>query len=441
MRSLSIIFFCLVISWSTQAQSQQTVEFIDSLTYIQFYNQDYSSLQKTTKEALKKGIDFYFLRTRVAISYYNQKNYESALPHFKKAQEIYPLDTLIQEYYYYTLLFTDREEDAYDLASHFSKSMQEKIGYKKRDYFRNNEITLASGLTSNNNISKFTTLDIKGSDIYSEGTFQGRNIFASIAFKTNLFSRFNLTTGFSYFDNKSLGKIQFKDSTAIKKFRNQPYQFNIALDYLFPSGLKIGGAFGAYYESSNVYSVQFDSNSNTIEYINNRKVNKPFTGSLFLTYRWSRFEAFISGAAGNLASQRQKQGELGFVYYPLGNQNLYTVTRGTIFKNSSENRFIFHQIIGGKAYKFLWYELSGSYGNLQNYIGVASFTTYNTVDPVIFSSHLSLKFFISDFEIIPSYGLQIRENNYYSIDNLFNVNSLTDKYFNHILALTAKWKF
>lgn len=424
-----------------QAQNQQTIESVDSITYIQFFNQDYSSLQKTVKNAIDAGIDFYYLRTRLAISYYNQKNFESALPHFQNAQEIFPIDTIIQEYFYYTLLFTGREEDAYDLAQNFSESMQYKIGFKKRRFFRKNEIVLAFGLANNNNISKYKTLDIKGTHNFAEGTFQGLSKFTSIAVKTNLFPRFNLTTGLSYYENKSMGKIQTFDSTAIKTFWNNPYQFNVALDYLFPSGFKIGGTYGTYYESSNFYSAEFDSSLHIPIYRDNQKVNKPYTASIFSTYRWNRFELFVSGSMGNLAYRKQKQGELGLVFYPFGNQNFYTVTSGTILKNNSMSSFIIHQKVGIKATKSLWCELSASYGNLQNYIGAGGFLTYNTFDRALFLSYLRLRFFVSHFEITPSYGLQIRENNYYIGNNLFNLNTITNKYLHHTLTVTIKWNF
>ena len=441
MRNFLLISFCCIFTFNVLGQKQQTIESVDSLTYQQFFNKEYTSLQKTAKEALKAGLDFYFLRTRLAISYYNQKNYESALPHFKKAQQIFPLDTLIQEYYYFTLLFTGREEDAYDLAKHFSKPMQEKIGYKKKSIFSKSEISLTYGLSNNLNISRFDSLDIKDTNIYAEGTFQGGSTLASIVFKTRVTPRFNLTAGFSYYENQSMGKIQTYDSTAVQTFWNQPYQINLALDYLFHSGLQVGGAFGTYYESSNYYSAEYDSIAYTFNYNYNQKVNKPFTASLYLTYRWNRFEFFASGGIGNLASKKQQQVELGIVFYPLGNQHFYTITSGTLLFNDAKRNFIIHQKIGGKIYKFIWYELSGSYGNFHNYMGAGGFSTYNTLDPVLFSSYVSVRFYLSHFVIIPSYSFQIRENNYYTVDPLLNVNTLTNRYSHHILTLTAKWNF
>lgn len=440
MRNFLLISFGLILFLNTQAQAQQTIGSVDTLTYQQFFSKDYNGLQKTAKQAIKSGIDFYFLRTRLAISYYNQKNYESSLPHFQKAQEIYPLDTIIQEYYYYALLFTGRNEDAYDLAKGFSKSMQQKVGYKKQPIFGKNEISVTFGIAGNNNIARFDSLDIKDTNIYAEGTFQGRTVLSSFIIKSQFTPRFNLTTGFSYFENQSMGKIQTYDSTAVKTFWNNPYQINIAMDYLFPCGLRVGGSYGVYHESSNYFSAQYDTSTYTFTYNYNQKVNNPYSASLFLSYRWNRFEFFVSGAIGNLASLKQKQGELGIVYYPFGNSNFYSVTTGTILSNNSGKSFIIHQKLGGKAYQFIWYELSGSYGNFQNYIGAGGFTTYNTFDPIRFSSNINLKFYFKDFVIIPSYSFQIRKNNYYTVYNNI-INTLTNQYYHHIFSITAKWNF
>lgn len=443
MRNFFLIIVCFFILFQIRAQNPKTIGAIDTLTYQQFFSNDYKGLQKTAKQAIKEGIDFYFLRTRLAISYYNQKNYESALPHFKKAQEWFPLDTIIQEYYYYTLQFTGRHEDAYDLAKQFSKSMQQKVGFQKIRVFQPNqdEISLTIGIAGNNNIARFDSLDIKDTNIYAEGTFQGGTTLASFVLKKRITPRSNLTIGYSYFENRSFGKIQTYDSTAVQTFWNHPYQLNMAFDYLFPIGLKVGGSYGAYQEASNYLSADYDTTTYTFNYNHNAKVNNRYTASLFLTYRWNRFEFYGSGSIGDLASKKQKQVELGLVYFPFGNQVFYSVTTGTLLFNDSTKAFLIHQKLGGYIYKNLWYELSGSYGNFQNYIGAGGFSTYNTFDPIQFLSNISFIFYFKNLTIIPSYGFQIRKSNYYTVDKSLHVNTLKNTYYHHILTLTAKWTF
>lgn len=442
MRSFTIILIIFSTIVGLHAQTTQTIGSVDTLTYQQFFNKEYKALQKTGKEAIKGGIDFYFLRTRLGISYYEQQNYESALPHFKKAQQIYPNDPIIQEYYYYTLLYTGRNEDAYDLAKKFPKNIQESVGFKKHSIaLINEELSITGGFSSNNNIATFDSLDIKDTNIYAEGTFQGGAKLASIILKNRITPRLTLTTGFSYFETKSMGKVQTYDSTAIQSFINNPYQLNFAIGYLFPFGLKVGGAFGLYHEASNYYNAVYNDTNFTFTYNENPRIENPYSASIFATYRWNRFEFFATGSMGNLASVNQKQGEIGVAYYPFGNQNFYSVTSGTMIQNDTTQAFIVHQKIGGKAYKSFWYELSASYGNFRNYIGASGFSTYNTVDPVIFASNINIKWYIKNLVIIPSYGFQIRESKYYTVDNLFNVNTLTNKYYNHLITLTAKWIF
>lgn len=443
MRNSILLIILFTSLFTAQAQIQKTVGAIDTLTYQQFFNKDYKALQKTGKEAIKEGIDFYFLRTRLGISYYNQQNYESAIPHFKVAQQIFPIDTLIQEYYYYSLIFTGRAEDAYDLAKGFTKSMQQKVGFKKYNFIQqfNDEIAITIGISGNNNIAKYDSLDIKDTNIYAEGTFQGGATLASLIWKTKLTPRSSLTAGFSYFENRSMGKVLTYDSSAIKTFWNQPYQLNLAFDYLFPMGLKVGGAFGLYHEASNYYNAVYNDTNFTFTYNENPRIENPYTASIFATYRWNRFEFFATGSMGNLASKTQKQGELGIAYYPFGNQNFYSVTSGTMIQNDTTQAFIVHQKLGGKAFKNIWYEVSASYGDFRNYIGSSGFATYNTFDPILFVSNISIRWYFKNIVIIPSYGFQIRESKYYTVDNGFNVNTITNKYNNHLITLTAKWTF
>lgn len=425
------------------AQNINSVGFIDTLTYQQFIKKDYKALQKTGKEALKNGIDFYFLRTRLGISFYNQKNYESSLPHFKKAYQQFPIDTIIQEYYYYALIFTGRKEDAYDLARDFPNSMQQKVGFKKYHFIQcgEDELAVTIGFSENNNIGKYDSLDIKDTNLYAEGTFQGGTTIASIILKKKIIHRSSIITGFSYFETHALGKVDTFDSTATQSFVNNPYQINIAIDYLFPIGIKVGGAFGVYHEASNYLNATWNTTTFSFDYNKNPRIKNQFSASIFATYRWNRFELFMTGSLGNLASVRQTQGELGLAYYPFGNQNFYGVTSGTLLRNDSTQAFIIHQKLGGKAYKNFWYEVSASYGNFRNYMGASGFSTYNTVDPVLFNSNISIRWYYKNLVLIPSYGFQIRENKYYTVDNQLNVNTLTNKYNNHLITLTAKWIF
>lgn len=442
MRNYILTLLFIVSLFSTQAQTQKTMGAVDTITYQQFVNKDYKALQKTGKEALKEGIDFYFLRTRVGISYFEQQNYESALPHFKKAQEIFSLDTLIQEYYYYSLLYTGRKEDAYDLAKGFTTPMQQKVGFKKHSMAQVfEEVSISTGILRNSNIAKYGNVDIKDTNIYAEATDQGNAKLASIVLKNRITPRLSLTTGFSYFETSSFGKVQTFDSTADKKYTNNPFQLNVALDYLLPFGLKVGAAFGIYHEASNYYNAQFDTTNFSFQYSDQLSTQNPYTGSLFLTYRWNRFEFFTSGSIGRLGKTKQKQGELGIAYFPLGNQNLYGVTSGTILQNDTTTNYIIHQKIGGKIIKPLWYEVSGSYGIFRNYIGSSGFSTYNTVDPILFNSSISIRWYYKNLVIIPAYGFQIREGSTLIVDNLLNVNLLNHKYNNHLITLTAKWIF
>ncbi len=442
MRNSILLIILFTSLFAAQAQTQKTAGAIDTLTYQQFFQNDYKALQKTGKEAIKEGIDFYFLRTRLGISYYNQKNYESALPHFKVAQKIFPMDTLIQEYYYYSLIFTGRKEDAYDLAKGFTQSMQQKVGFEKHNIATIlKEISITGGISGNNNLAKYDSLDIKDTNIYAEGTFQGGATLASIVLKTKITHRSSITAGFSYFENKSMGRVLTYDSSAIKTYWNNPYQINVAIDYLFPMGLKLGGAVGVYHEASNYYNAVYNDTNFTFTYSDNPRIENPYTASIFATYRWNRFEFFATGSMGNLASKKQKQGEVGIAYYPFGNQNFYSVTSGTMIQNDTTQAFIIHQKFGGKAYKNFWYEVSASYGDFRNYIGASGFSTYNTFDPILFVSSISIRWYFKNLVIIPSYGFQIRESKYYTVDNLLNVNTLTNKYNNHFITLTAKWTF
>ena len=126
----SILIASLAISYRAFAQENLTYRGIDSVTYRQYLDGDYVQLQQLANKAFDVTIDFYDLRMRVAIACYNQQNYEAALPHFLRAYQMNPADTIVQEYVYYTYLFSARSEDAAAFAENASDIFREKIGYK-----------------------------------------------------------------------------------------------------------------------------------------------------------------------------------------------------------------------------------------------------------------------------------------------------------------------
>lgn len=444
MQRCIILLICLLFTKTSFSQNILTYQSADSITYAQFVSKDYKALHHTTKQALKNGIDFYLLRMRMGISYYEKNNYEAALPHFKKANNMNPADTLAQEYLYYNLLFTNRTEDAYDLASTFSESLQQKINFVKfsaKDIASTfHSVSFSGGAGINNNIAANTDIQYPA-NLYVEKTLQGESYLGNISLENRITNRLRGYNNFSYFNVQSVGIIHSALNDTLKSYSNNSYQYNLGMSYRFKNQFLVGGTFGYFKEKSNYFSASLDVENFEVRYSDNAFEHNAYSGNLYSFYRFAKFEVGLSASIANLSDSMQYQGEATFAFYPLGNQNLYSVSSAAFLQNGSKQNLIFKQQIGGRLTKWLWAEVHASHGNNQNYLPSNGFIAYNTVDPIQFTAGANLIFKIGKLNIIPAYIMQQRESTFLQSNINQQTSLLTNNYFNHLLTTTIKWNF
>ncbi len=424
-------------------QTSMTYTYVDSLTYEQYVHTDYKALQQTGKEALRQGIDFYYLRMRIGVTYYETKKYEDALGHFQKAYEMNPADTVVQEYLYYSLIFTQRIEDAYDLAQTFQPKLQTKIGHKplsKNLASTFTSIRVTAGALVNANIANHENTDLKKNAVYAENTLRGSTYLASVAFSNRLSNRIRVYNGFSYFNVHSLGVIQTASVRRIKRtYAVRNYQYTTGLTYTTRKNWILGGAIGYFREKS--FSFTLNTNTNPFTTVDIPFENNAFTGSVSGYKRIRNWGLGVAATLGSLGKAIQKQVEGTVVWYPLGHTGFYSISSGIWLLNDTNHQGIVCQKIGGKLSKAVWYKWEGSYGNHQNYIASNGFVTYNTADPIHLTTGLSLTFFNKQTSIIPSYLLQQRESSYQRFFSPSQPETIKNKYFNHLFTCTVQWNF
>lgn len=428
------------------AQTTWNYYTVDSASYIQFVNKDYKSLWQTGKKALKNDIDFYYLRTRLGISYYEKENYEQALIHLKKANEMNPADTLIQEYLYFSFVFTNRLEDANDLGLSFSESMKKRVGYKK-----DNVIDIASSFKSlsitgggifNSNISKNRDKNFRQNAQYVENTLQGNTGLVNLYIENKASSRLSFFNSFSYFNVQSMGIVQSNMPPVSKRnYSNPNYQYTLGGTYAAKKNLSIGASFGYFKENSQFLTSDFTVPNKPLTLNTYNSKIAAYTGMVSIFKRYHNIGFGLSQSFGNLSAVTQIQTEGNFLWYPKGNTKFYTSTSLALLKNDGNNQYIITQKIGGKAYKNLWFEVKGSYGNHQNYIANSGIVAYNTIEPIKFTTEANLSIFIKSFKISPSYTLQQRESSYFKIINPTTSQTIKTNYLNHLIKCTLQFNF
>lgn len=129
-----IVLLILIITFANCGFTQNNLnyKYIDSLSYNLYLKSDWSGVVKIAKKAINQNIDYYYLRMRLGIAYYESKQYIKAIPNFKKALE-YKTDTIAIEYLYYSYLFSGKYFDALIFKNQQTENIKKKLkfGYKK----------------------------------------------------------------------------------------------------------------------------------------------------------------------------------------------------------------------------------------------------------------------------------------------------------------------
>jgi hypothetical protein len=122
-----MILFLLFSSIPAKA-APDTLDFktADEETYKYYMQQQWDSVINIGNEALEDGIDYYYLRMRIGVAYYEKKQYRLAEPHFLKALKFNSSDDYAKEYLYYCYLYSQQ----YDLAGRLSRSFSDSLTNK-----------------------------------------------------------------------------------------------------------------------------------------------------------------------------------------------------------------------------------------------------------------------------------------------------------------------
>lgn len=124
---LKILFYLFISITSLSSYSQEDLSNIDTKTYKLFQNKNWPKLIEVGNNELKEGYDYFYLRLRIGIAYYEQQNYRLAETHFRKAIGFNSTDNLANEYLYYCYIFTGKVEEARKLSLSFTPELKTKL--------------------------------------------------------------------------------------------------------------------------------------------------------------------------------------------------------------------------------------------------------------------------------------------------------------------------
>jgi hypothetical protein len=440
---------------------------VDIITFRQYTAKSWDSLIETGKQALSQEIDFYYLRVRMGVAYFELARYFPAVTHFKKAHSENPSDDFVNSYYYYALRYTNQPEEAERLLRYMSPETRRSIETNS-DLLQS--VIAGAGYTFSSAEKSKKNSSLMGSDsIYGDQDLYGDNSYASLGLNFRVSRRISLSLAYNFLKFQKNRYIQYgrgedhlinvKD-TVVGQFTDSIYYYDfpwvihdtsfhydvkqheiyLSASIFAGAGFRIQPAFRMVRVAYPVTSVsyKFDTVQNPYYYqedgniyytfpfarlnYNFRQNDTAFNNylvSLRITKDFHFMNLGITGSWSNLNGKTQKQASISLSYFPFGNQNLYGSTVVSGFFQNSDKRLLFSQMVGGKILPWLWAEGNFHWGDFTNANILNGSVVFNSSDKMKYRGggtlifvagrkiHLSLTYQYSSKESLQYYYQKI----------------------------------
>ena len=376
-RSIIVVFLMFFILSMLKAQDRLNYKDVDVKSYELFIGEKWPELIEFSSEARKQGIDFYYLQVRTGIAWYNQKRYRNASEWFLKAYSNDTWSEWLQEYLYYSLLFSGRILEANKHAGLFSEEVKEKIGFRPKEVTR---FAYETGYSFNPDFENlkthpFSTEINLGSD-YGEGYFFKNYSFHSFDLSHRINPNFMLNHNFTYIKVNREAVINWAGQTSSPAGVNQ-YQYFINPVWVIGKKLNISSSLNLIFGSRDIYT-GYERGSVKTWYL----AKSNYTDFVFSTAVWSDYGNFSPGLeinAGNLNNSQLTQISTWITYYPLSNSRLYFTPRVYFNSGSGTNGFGYSAmgISGGMQFGPIHFYGESLFGEMENFIESGGYVISN----------------------------------------------------------------
>ncbi len=404
-----------------------------------YLNRNWTELITYGNNAIVQGVDYFYLRFRLGVAFYEQKKYRNATSHFEKAIGFNSDDTLSLEYLYYSYVFSGRNNEARALTSIFPTILRDKI---KPPGNKTIESVYAEGGIAISNLNNiFKNIDIDGpSNIYGEATITNNMQYWHVGLNHQLGDKISIYQGYSNIKIDMTRKIITNNKDTIDNYGLNQHDYYICgirqLKYfsLSPALHLINVNFGK-------LNANFDATNNKYLFKKKDTTFINYATSLSLLKNIKIYTFNLSAGFSQLNGFNQIQTGLSLTYYPYSTTNYYGTSSLIYLNENNTNRIIVAQKVGLKIVPKLWVEAGITVGNLQNYCENNAFVVFNTGDKILYKFELAITTPLLkhvDFSI--RYDCFNRENTYYRTNDFYKIESVTTNYKTQTIIGGIKWK-
>lgn len=387
MQRKTTIIICILLLMASKSFSQQSLNthYVDQQTYALFLDHQWDDLIRLGKQSLSSGIDFYYLRYRMGIAYYNKSNFHQALPHLNKAYIENPNDPTLKEYIYFANLFINRRKEARLIAGSMGRKQRNRLSIDSDLWVESIEIHYNA---SEGDISESTDLGNFELDPAIDGNqfISKKHRFFGVFLSHPVNSRFSIYHGYSH-----TNKNHFVYNQLDGDINTEPSRTSRLNQYYISGIIRLARNLnliaGAHFINIRYpFEVSISRGANTFTAIQTITSNN-YVGFISM-YKYLPLIT-IGGSVyyAGLNDEKQLQTDIMLSWYPLGNLNVYAVSTLSFQSeqnqlNAQTHRQVFFQQLGGKITNNLWLEVFGSTGDMKNFLRNDAVVVYNAMDMV-----------------------------------------------------------
>lgn len=369
-----------------QAQQQKSLAQVDSLTYQLFQQKRWPDLIVESKQAIRNGIDYYYLRVRLGLAYFEKGNYHEAVNQFEKALSMNASEEYIKEYLYYSYLWAGRTAEAKIVTHDFSDQMKRKTGTQSWNFVEKLDLAYNySGLTDPRAADNFTVESVPSEDGFQY--LPRKHDYFYLGMQHHLHPRFSIYHGYSGLRASHLRYTQSSGEVIMNRdFQSSLHQYYASGNLLVTKGLSLMAGFHFLHLRYPLESVQLirPGRPNVVRSTGTDN-NRVLFGSLY-----KRFSYLTLGGSvyhGTIGDARQLQKDVKLILYPRGNLNLYILSvlshqRQRSQEKPGNDRFLFEQQVGIKTTNWLWLEAYTTFGEMENFILNDGVVIFNRMDVI-----------------------------------------------------------
>jgi tetratricopeptide (TPR) repeat protein len=382
-RNICILILVVLTAPAAAGQTPHGMPEVDARTYALWQSGDWNGLIAEGRSALRNGIDFYYLRYRLGVAWYEKGNYQLAIRHFNRATDSDFSDITLKEYLYYANLFAGRRIEAAIIADGFPLSLQRKTGTEPGAGIRRLDLFLNLNNGAGN---KLVSSHDPGGESAAGGSqsLSGRHGFVSVGLLQKASGRFWLYHAYSGMIKQNNLYLQ---TPGIPLSREKS---TVYLNQYYLSGTWRAARNLELYTGFHYLNISFPAEQTVfrrgISYsVTTRNFEHDYLFFAGIRRHFTGFTLSYSPQISNLNNSVQYQQDLMAVFYPAGNLNLYFLTtlshqNGALPGLSRANRLVADQLAGARLIPFLWLEAYVSLGTIHNFTTQSGLVVYNNSD-------------------------------------------------------------